>query len=75
MFYYNSFWGMDFIWWFIWIVLLFWIFAIPYDIPFQRNRRTSPLDTLQRRFAAGDISPEEYHEKKKIIEMDYIKRS
>jgi uncharacterized membrane protein len=30
---------------------------------------------LQRRFAAGDISPEEYHEKKKIIEMDYIKRS
>ncbi len=75
MFYYNNFWGMDFIWWFIWIMLLFWIFAVPYDIPFQRNRRLSPLDTLQRRFAAGDISPEEYHEKKKIIEMDYIKRS
>jgi putative membrane protein len=75
MFYYNSFWGMDFIWWFIWIMLLFWIFAIPYDIPFQRNRKHSPLDTLQRRFAAGDISTEEYHEKKKIIEMDYLKRT
>jgi uncharacterized membrane protein len=30
---------------------------------------------LQRRFAAGEIGPDEYHERKKIIEMDYIKQS
>jgi len=74
MFYYNYFWGMGFIWWFLLGVLLVWIFAIPYDIPGQRTRKMSPLDALQRRFASGEISPEEYHESKKIIEMDYIKQ-
>jgi putative membrane protein len=52
-----------------------WIFAIPYDIPGQRNRRPGPLDALQRRFAAGEIGADEYHERKKIIEMDYIRQS
>ena len=75
MFYYNYFWGMDFIWWFLWIIMLVWIFAIPYDIPGQRNRILSPLDSLQRRFAAGEIGLDEYEERKKIIEIDYIKRS
>jgi putative membrane protein len=75
MFYYNYFWGMDFIWWFLWIILMVWIFAVPYDIPGQRNRIIGPLDALQRRFAAGEIGPDEYHERKKVIEMDFIKRS
>jgi len=75
MFYYNYFWGMDFIWWFLWVLLLVWIFAIPYNIPGQRNRTISPLDALQRRFASGEIGANEYLERKKIIEMDYIRRS
>ena len=75
MFYYSYFWGMDLIWWFLWTMIMVWIFAIPYDIPGQRNRKSSPLDTLQRRFAAGEIGPEEYHERKKIIEMEYIQRT
>ncbi|WP_184549307.1 SHOCT domain-containing protein [Mucilaginibacter sp. FT3.2] len=70
MFYYNNFWGMDFIWWCIWIMLLFWIFATPYDIPFQRNKKNGPLDILQKRFASGEIGPEDYQERKKIIEAD-----
>lgn len=65
MFYYNNFWGMDFIWWFIWIMLLIWIFAIPYDIPFQRNAKNSPLDILQKRFASGEISKDDYDERKR----------
>jgi putative membrane protein len=74
MFYYNYFWGMDFIWWFLWIIMLVWIFAIPFDIPGQRNKKNSPLDILQQRFAAGEIGQDEYHERKKIIEMDFIKQ-
>jgi putative membrane protein len=66
---------MDFIWWVLWIMLLIWIFAIPYDIPGQRNRTVNSLDALQRRFASGEIGPDEYHERKKIIEMDFIKKS
>jgi putative membrane protein len=75
MFYYNNFWGMDFIWWFLWIMLLIWIFAVPYDIPGQRNKPINPLLALQQRFAAGDIGREEYLETKKVIETDYLKRS
>lgn len=67
------FWGMHLIWWVIWIFLLFWIFVIPYNIPYQRMKKDSPLDILQRRFALGEITNEEYQEKKKIIENDLAK--
>ena len=73
MFYNSNYWGMNLVWWFVWIMLLFWIFAVPYDIPGQRNRKDSPLDILQKRFASGEISTDEYHEKKKILETDLAK--
>jgi putative membrane protein len=75
MFYYNYFWGMDLIWWVLWVIMLVWIFAVPYDIPFQRNRKRSALEVLQGRLAAGDIGIDEYHERKKIMEIDLIKKS
>ena len=59
---------MDLIWWGVWIILLFWIFALPYNIPGQRNRRESAFDILQKRFASGEITSNEYDEKKKILE-------
>jgi len=68
MFYNNNVWGMGLIWWFVWLILLFWIFATPYDIPGQRNKKDSPLDILKKRFASGEIMSEEYQEKKKILE-------
>jgi len=70
MMYYNNFWGMNYIWWFIWIMMIFWIFAIPYDIPGQRNKKDAPLDILQKRFASGQITNEEYQESKRILEAD-----
>jgi putative membrane protein len=68
MFYTDYYWGMNFVWWFIWIVLLFWIFAIPYDIPGQRSRKDSPFDILRKRFASGAITEAEYQVKKEILE-------
>lgn len=67
MLYNNNFWGMNLIWWFIWCGLLFWIFATPYNIPGQRNKKDSPLDILQKRFALGELSNEEYNEKKRML--------
>jgi putative membrane protein len=61
---------MNLIWWFIWAVMLFWIFAIPYDIPGQRKKKDSALDILQKRFASGEISNDEYREKKILLESD-----
>lgn len=74
MFYNSNYWGMSIIWWFVWIMLLFWIFALPYNIPGQRIRKDSPLDILQKRFALGEITNEEYQEKKKILENDLVRQ-
>jgi len=62
------FWGMHLIWWFVWFIFIFWIFATPYDIPGRRMNRVTPLDILKRRFASGEITKEEYEERKKILE-------
>jgi len=70
MFYYNNFGGMNFIWWFLWIILLFWIFATPYNIPGQRLKKDGPLDILKRRFDAGEITNDEYQDSRKILEND-----
>jgi putative membrane protein len=68
MIYENYYWGMNAIWWFVWAILIFWIFATPYDIPGQRRRKNTPLDILRNRFAAGKITAEEFEERKQIIE-------
>ncbi len=70
MFYESYYWGMNLIWWIVWVVLLFWIFAIPYGIPGERKRRDSPLNILQRRFVSGQISAQEYHDMKKQLKTD-----
>ena len=66
----NGYAGMHFIWWFVWLSLLFWIFATPYDIPGQRMKKNSPLDVLKSRFASGEITAEEYSDRKKILESN-----
>jgi putative membrane protein len=70
MIYESYYWGMHLIWWFIWAGLLFWIFAVPYDIPGQRRRKDTALEILEKRFASVEINNEEYYERKKIIRND-----
>jgi putative membrane protein len=62
------FWGMHFVWWFIWFVFLIWIFATPYQIPGQKAKKDTPLDILKKRFALGEIDKEEFLEMKKHLE-------
>ncbi|MFO0321067.1 MAG: SHOCT domain-containing protein [Bacteroidota bacterium] len=62
------FWGMHLLWWFVWVILIFWIFATPYEIPGQRRKRDSSLEILKKRYAAGQIKKEEYLEMKRILE-------
>jgi putative membrane protein len=66
----SYFWGMHLIWWCAWVIVLFWIFAIHYDIPGQRKKKDSPIHILQRRLALGQISNSEYEEKIRILESD-----
>jgi len=64
--------GMHLIWWFIWFILLSWVFILPYDIPGQRRRKESPLDILAKRFSSGEITKEEFMEKKQVLDGEYI---
>jgi len=73
MFYTNYYGGMNLVWWFIWVILLFWIFATPYNIPGQRMKKDTPLDILKKRYAAGQINTEEYKEMKRVIESNVTK--
>lgn len=68
--YNNHFWGMHIFWWIVWIIVIIWIFATPYDIPGQRKKRDGPLDILKKRFARGEITKEEYEEKKQFLEKN-----
>jgi putative membrane protein len=71
--FYNNYGGMNFIWWIVWMIFIFWIFATPYNIPGQRMKRESAFDILQKQFAAGIITKDEYQEKKSILEKGLAK--
>lgn len=62
--------GMHLLWWIVWILLFFWVFVIPYDVPGQRKKKDSPLDILKKRHASGKINSDEYEEMKKILKAD-----
>ncbi len=74
MYFDNCYWGMDIIWWFVWGLLIFWIFAVPYRIPGQRYKKESALDILQKRLVSGKITTEQYQEMKKAMEQDLVKK-
>ncbi|MBR9832399.1 SHOCT domain-containing protein [bacterium] len=58
--------GMHLFWWIIWVVIIFWVFAIPDDIPWQR-KKNAPIDILKKRLAAGVIDSQEFEERKKVL--------
>lgn len=64
----HHFWGMHLLWWLFWVIMIIWIFVTPYDIPGQRTRNETPLGILKKRFAKGEITKEEFEEKKKFLD-------
>lgn len=65
---FNGHWGgMHLIWWVVWIALLIWIFFVPYDIPFRKNKSEDPLQILKKRYAKGEITKAEYEDSKKVL--------
>jgi putative membrane protein len=63
------FWGMHLFWWLFWLAVIAVFFAVLRPVPRHRARET-PLQILQRRYAAGEISTDEYLERKKRLEED-----
>ena len=68
MYYY---WGMHGYWWVFWIFL--WILFFSFMMPVRRTtyrQMRSPLQLLQRRYAAGEITGEEYEERRTKLLRD-----
>lgn len=63
---YEWMWGMHWGWWvFCIFVIIALVFVFIRGLPGQFSKRSgTPLETLQRRYAAGEISTEEYEERK-----------
>jgi len=64
-----GFWGMHIFWWLFWIALIVVFFALIEPVP-RGRRRDTPLELLQRRYAAGEIGEKEYEERKRTLERD-----
>ena len=65
------FWGMHWFWWIFWIFL--WILFFSFMMPVQRSTyrlMQSPLQLLQNRFAGGEITRDEYEERRAILLRD-----
>jgi len=72
MFYDTGWFGMHMVWWIFWMILLvsFFSFSTPVSRKKARLNRLTPLDILQRRYAAGEITTEVYEERKTRLERD-----
>jgi len=66
-----SFIGMHLFWWLFWLVLFVLLFATVTPVPKKDLKtRERALDILRRRYAAGQLSTEEYERRKAVLERD-----
>jgi putative membrane protein len=62
---------MHWIWWIAWI--FFWMLFLSFMTPMRRStyrEMQSPLQLLKRRYAAGEITSEEYEERRTKLLRD-----
>lgn len=64
--------GMHWIWWLFWLALIGTIVFYGWGRPDDRRRgpRESPHEVLKRRLANGDISAQEYEQRKALLDRD-----
>jgi putative membrane protein len=67
----GAFFGMHLLWWLFWMIMI--VALLSWAPPVSRRRMRvyeHPLATLQRRYAAGELTTAEYEERKARIEQD-----
>lgn len=62
----GNFYGMHFIWWIFWVAIVIW-FIVASTRKKGGEKKETPLDILQKRYAKGEISREEYQEARKDL--------
>lgn len=69
------FWGMHLIWWIFWLIFIVAILKLFEPVSKNKVKKETPLEILQKRFASGQITREEYLESRKILEEDSQKQA
>ena len=67
----NYYWGMHTYWWFWWLFM--WLMFFSFFMPVRRHvyrQMQSPLQLLQARYAAGELTSEEYEERRAKLLRD-----
>ncbi|HZP94615.1 MAG TPA: SHOCT domain-containing protein [Burkholderiales bacterium] len=63
------FFGMHALWWVFWVVVI--VALVAFVLPgWNRGERETPLEILKRRYAAGEISKDEYEERRATLTRD-----
>jgi putative membrane protein len=72
LWYHWTFFGMHFFWWLAWIALIIAFISTMASASRRtvRLRHDESFGILQRRYAAGEITTQEYEERKRVIERD-----
>ena len=66
-----GFMGFHFFWWLVWIAVIVGIVLWVARMGAGTTRSApTPLETLQRRYANGEITKDEYEERRRVLERD-----
>lgn len=66
----GHFWGMHWLWWCIFLLIILFILFFPWPAKNRANQEETPLEILRKRYAKGEINKEEYEERKKVLENE-----
>lgn len=79
MFYDGGFFmgGMHFLWWIFWVTLIGVIVFYGWGRPGEQRRRPRETthEVLRRRLASGEITPDQYEERKALLDRDAAGRA
>ena len=64
--------GMHWFWWLFWVVVVAAILYAPWSSPGRRGKppRETPHEVLRRRLASGEVTPQEYEQRKALLDCD-----
>ena len=68
----GSMMGMHWFWWLFWVALLAAIFFAPWGFAGRGGKppRETAHEVLRRRLATGEITPQEYEQRKALLDRD-----